>query len=76
MPTDRYPRRHRQLESKNLSRTFSGTEEPQEEVMKEQLPSPQSGHTIEFPHWRRLLVRAPRRRFQRRFAIVVHMDSS
>jgi hypothetical protein len=76
MPTDRYPRRHRQFESKNLDRTFSGTEEPQEEVIKEQLPSPQSGRTIESPRWRRLLVRTPSRRVPRRFAIVVNMEDS
>lgn len=75
MPAN-HPRRHRQFESKNLYYTFSGEEEPQEEVMREQLPSPQSGRTTESPRWRRLLVRAPSRRVPRRFAIVVVMDDS
>ena len=76
MPTNRYPRRHRQFESKNLNYTFSGIEAPQEEVMKEQLPSPQSGRAIESPHWRRPIVRAPSLPVPRRFAIGVNMEDS
>jgi hypothetical protein len=75
MPTERYPRRHRQFSSKNLDSTFSG-EEPQEEGMLEQLPSPPTP-TIDSPRWRRLFfVRAPSRRVPRRFAFTVPMDHS
>jgi hypothetical protein len=76
MSTNLYPRRHRQFESKNLDYSFWGEDDPQEEVMQQQLPSQQSGRTIEDPRWRRLLVRAPRRRVPRRFAIVVVMEDS
>jgi hypothetical protein len=77
MATNLYPRRHRQFESKNLDYTFWEEEDPQEEVMQEQLPrSQQSTRTMESPRWRRLLVRAPSRRVPRRFAIVVVMEDS
>jgi hypothetical protein len=79
MPTNpnRYPRRQRQLSSKNLDYTFwEEREEPQEQVFRQQLPSPQSSRNIQSPRWPRLLVRAPSRRVPRRFAVMVPMKHS
>jgi hypothetical protein len=77
---NRYPRRQRHFSSKNLDYTFweEEQEEPQEQVIRQQLPSsPQiSRNSIQSPRWPRLLVRAPSRRVPRRFAFVVPMKHS